>query len=281
MRWWLRSRREARRRHFQCYMAGFIRTVTVVGCGVTAWGSGTTFRAGFTQRSVWRLILYEPDLSRPKRLPSTLFYRRAPLELLAMMLALVLIAFLAGGADAEGTCSSDSSDCSVGTDVMMQVASLSRTMAMVPESGETSQRDEEKKEGATLTQNVTIDPDEYNEDPRVLLSVNETIDVTSQSCPPQPAGWHGCAWGRVYNAPAYCAASIRETLNNGQPVNFRGCAFLAAQDSRCSRYFYTTSTSNNAGGVCKCCTKSPSESSKYYGSSSCNYVYWRGLCTIR
>lgn len=126
--------------------------------------------------------------------------------------------------------------------------------------------------GAVLTQNATSDPDEADDkDAQELLS--------TASCPAQPEGWHICAWGRVFTQnggnplPAYCASNNRLTLNNGEAMNFKGCAFLTAQTSGCSNYFYTTSTSDSAGGVCKCCKQGPSES-PYYKSSQCNYVYY-------
>lgn len=137
--------------------------------------------------------------------------------------------------------------------------------------------------GAVLTQNVTTDPDDENDnDARELLSTRATHKATKEGCPPQPSGWNQCAWGKVYEVPAYCGGSAkRYTLNNGDPVNYKACAFLTAQTSVCSNYFYTTSTSDAAGGVCKCCKEPPSTGS-YYGSSQCNHVYYASpSCQLR
>lgn len=136
--------------------------------------------------------------------------------------------------------------------------------------------------GAVLTQNTTTDPDdEYDNDARELLSTRATLKSTEESCPTQPDGWNGCAWGRVWSFPAYCGSSNRITLNEGTPLPYTGCAFLTAQSSGCSNYFYTTSTSDSAGGVCKCCKQAPGNGG-YYKSKSCNYVYYADpSCNLR
>lgn len=154
-------------------------------------------------------------------------------------------------------------------------------------------------EGTVLTETITSDPDEDDDghmptpdspasppdapgnQPSNLLSTNATRKATGESCPAQPSGWHSCAWGKVYGEPAYCGSSNRYTLNGGVPMNFQACAFLTAQTSGCSNYFYTTSTASDVGGVCKCCKQGPSES-PYYVSNSCNYVYYASpSCKIR
>jgi len=127
-----------------------------------------------------------------------------------------------------------------------------------------------------LSVNASI-PDEKNEDnAHALLSVNASIGTSD--CPSQPQGWHGCAYGGLISVPAFCASSNRITLNSGTPLNFLGCAFLTAQSSACSDYFYTQSTSGNTGGVCKCCKAY----GPFYASSSCNWIYKASSsCAIR
>jgi len=127
-----------------------------------------------------------------------------------------------------------------------------------------------------LSVNASIPVDKNEDDAHALISVNASSGTSD--CPSQPQGWHGCAYGGLFSVPAFCASSNRITLNSGTPLNFQGCAFLVAQSSACSDYFYTQSTSGSTGGVCKCCKAY----GPFYASSSCNYVYKSSSsCNIR
>lgn len=144
-----------------------------------------------------------------------------------------------------------------------------------------------------LTQNMTSDPDEPSppvdneppappvKEPGELLSTNVTVKAAQTDCPPQPEGWNDCAYGKIFTVPAYCSSDNRILLNGGEPLNYKQCAFLTAQSSACSNYFYTTSTSSSSVGACKCCKGSPNDIN-YYKSSQCNYVYYASpSCNIR